>query len=278
MATADAIVHSGATPVFVDVDPHTFTMSPDQVNAAMGPNVKAIIPVHMYGHPADLDPISEIAEAWDAPIIEDAAHAHGASYKKKRCGSFGLMACFSFYPSKNLGAFGDGGLITTDDEQLADRLMLLRQYGEHEKNRHELVGFNSRLDALQAAVLRHKLRHLDGWNRTRREVAETYNKKLKKSEGLGLPTESESVYHVYHIYAIHTRDRDSLRMRLSEEGIETGVHYPVPIHLQRAYSSVRFRSLKLDVTEDFAKQTLSLPMYPELSAEEIDRVCEVVNH
>jgi dTDP-4-amino-4,6-dideoxygalactose transaminase len=276
ISTADAIVHAGATPVFVDVDPDTYTMNPDSVKAAMGRKVKAIIPVHLYGQPADMSPIIDIAEEWDIPIVEDAAQAHGASYNKGRCGSLGRMACFSFYPSKNLGAFGDAGLITTDDETLADRLRMLRQYGEREKNHHELIGFNSRLDPIQATVLRRKLKHLDEWNRARRQVADMYDERLGRIDRIKLPSQRRSAYHVFHIYAIGSEHRDSLRMFLNAKGIETGVHYPIPIHLQPAYSRVNFRSQDLNTTKAFCERTLSLPMYPELSAEDVDRVCKTI--
>jgi dTDP-4-amino-4,6-dideoxygalactose transaminase len=276
VSTADAIVHAGATPVFVDINPTTFTMNPDQLKAAMGPRVKAIIPVHLYGHPAELASISEIAEAWHVPIVEDAAHAHGATYRGKKCGSVGLMGCFSFYPSKNLGAFGDAGFITTDDEAIANRLRLLRQYGEQPKNRHELIGYNSRLDAIQAAILRCKLRHLNAWNSARREMAHLYNEELASSDTIEVPTEADQASHVYHIYAINLSDRDSLQRHLTKERIETGVHYPLPIHLQPAYSRVHFRSMRLDTSEGFANRTLSLPMYPELSSEKVNTVCDSI--
>lgn len=276
VSTADAIVHAGATPVFVDVDPETYTMDTSQLDALLGPEVKAVIPVHLYGQSADMAPILELCEDRAVPVVEDAAQAHGASYDSRPCGSMGQLACFSFYPSKNLGAFGDGGFITTNDMEVADRLRLLREYGQSKKYHHKLVGFNSRLDAIQAAVLRRKLVHLNDWNQARRRLARQYDDRLQEVKTVLTPYEAEGRRHVYHIYTIRTRHRDRLREWLSRNGIETGIHYPVPVHLQGAYAKVPYRALSLDRTTSACREILSLPMYPELTEEEVDTVCDTV--
>jgi dTDP-4-amino-4,6-dideoxygalactose transaminase len=278
VSTVDAIVHCGATPCFVDVDPDTYTMDPDQLEAAMSPKVKAVLPVHLYGQPADLAPIIESCEKWGASLVEDACQAHGATYAGRKCGSFGRIACFSFYPSKNLGGFGDGGLIVTNEEVLADRLRLLREYGQRQKYRHEVLGFNSRLDEIQAAVLRRKLSYLDNWNGSRRSIAKLYSDGLRKLEGIIIPAETAKRGHVFHIYAIRSKGRDSLREWLSKNLVETGVHYPIPVHLQQAYAEIPTRSLDLRNTNIVCNELLSLPMYPELAEEEVQYVCDAITH
>ncbi len=276
VSTADAIVHVGARPVFVDIEPTTYTMDPEKLAAAMGPKVKAVIPVHLYGQPANMSAILEICEQRAVPIVEDAAQAHGATYGGRPCGSLGRIGCFSFYPSKNLGAFGDGGFITTDDDQIAERLRLLREYGQSEKYHYQLIGFNTRLDALQAAVLRRKLHHLDNWNNARRKIAKHYEEKLRDINWIATPLEGGQRHHVFHIYALRTRDRDSLRRWLSTNGVETGIHYPVPVHLQPSYSKIPFRYIELEKTAKICHDVLSLPMFPELSPEEVEFVCDSI--
>ncbi|MGC9069268.1 MAG: DegT/DnrJ/EryC1/StrS family aminotransferase [Thermoprotei archaeon] len=268
-ATVDSIVHNGATPVFVDVDPMSYTIDTKQIERAITSKTKAIIPVHLYGHPANIDPILEIAEKYGLYVVEDAAQAHGAEYKRRKVGSLGHVACFSFYPSKNLGAYGDGGMIVTNDQMLAEKVMMLREYGQKEKYRHEFIGFNSRLDEIQAAVLRVKLKHLDEWNEKRRKNAKLYNELLSEFNEIILPIEASWAKHVYHLYVIRTKRRDALREFLAKKGISTGIHYPLPVHMQKSYSRINKKTLDLSITELFSKEILSLPMFPELSEEEI---------
>lgn len=277
VATVDAIVHVGATPVFVDIDPVTYTLDPKQLKAALGPRVKAVLPVHLYGLSADMAPILETCEAAAVPVLEDAAQAHGATYQGRACGSMGKAACFSFYPSKNLGAFGDAGIVATSDGELADQLRLLRQYGEAEKYNHKIVGFNSRLDALQAAVLRTKLPHLDAWNERRREIAALYDATLGEIPGIGTPTTPEGRRHIYHIYGIRAQRRYALQQFLTNRGVEVGIHYPTPVHRQPSYREIRTRSLDLSATVAVAKQELSLPMFPELTRPEVETVCRLIS-
>lgn len=277
VSTVDAIVHAGASPVFVDIDPSTFTMDPVRLAEAMGPRVKAVIAVHLYGQSADMAPLLEVCQEAGIPFIEDAAQAHGAEYQGRRCGSVGKIACFSFYPAKNLGALGDGGIVTTDDPDLAESVRSLRQYGTTtDRYRHERVGWNSRLDALQAAVLRRKLRFLDEWNNARRSLAGCYGRGLGAVEGIVVPMEAPGRRHVFHLYCIRTPLRESIRTSLDSAGIETGIHYPIPVHRQPAYARVRFRAGRLPETERAANEVLSLPMYPELGEQSVEYVCEAV--
>lgn len=276
VATADAIVNVGAIPVFVDVDPLTMTMDPEQLRRLMSPKVKVILPVHLYGQSADMDPILEIAAHHGAQVLEDAAQAHGAAYRGRPCGSMGVASCFSFYPAKNLGAFGDGGFVATQDPALAEKLRLLREYGQVEKYRHTLVGYNSRLDALHAAVLRRKLRHLTAWNDARRRAAELYHEHLRNVAGLVLPQEAPGRRHVWHVYGVRTPRRDRLREHLAAKGIESGVHYPIPVHLQPSYANVPFRAGGLARSEEIANQELSLPMFPEIRDDEVAAVAKVL--
>lgn len=274
VATADCIVHAGARPVFVDIDPVTYTMDPSQLQKLMGPKVKAILPVHLYGQPADMDPILEISKKWNVPVVEDAAQAHGSSYRGRPCGSMGLISCFSFYPSKNLGAFGDGGFAATQDPELAEKIRALHEYGQVEKYKHSLVGFNSRLDALHAAVLRRKLRYLDGWNEARRRAAKLYSKGMQGLEGISPPVEAEERKHIYHVYAVRSAHRSSLQSWLTQHGVETGIHYPIPIHMQPAYSRVNWRAGELARSVAASLEVLSLPMFPEITPEQVERVCD----
>jgi dTDP-4-amino-4,6-dideoxygalactose transaminase len=269
-----AIESAGGRPVFVDVDSETHNMDPDRVERAITPHTRAILPVHLYGHPADMDPIMEIARGYDLAVVEDAAQAHGAAYRGRRVGGIGHAGCFSFYPTKNLGALGDGGAVVTDDEEIAQRVERLRQYGWEKRYRSVTRGFNSRLDELQAAVLRVKLRYLEAWNGLRRQIARAYEENLSGC-GIGLPTEAPGVTHVYHLYVVQVDGRDALRDRLRQEGIRTGIHYPVPSHLQPAYSELGSPE-GLPVTERLASQVLSLPMYPHLGEQAIGHVCRQV--
>ena len=272
--TASAISFAGARPVFVDVDPRTFTMDPSKLEAAITPRTKAILPVHLYGQVADMDPIVEIGRRHGIPVIEDACQAHGAEYRGHRTGSLATMGTFSFYPTKNLGACGDAGAVTTDDPGLADRLRLLRNYGQRKRYYHESKGFNSRLDEMQAAILRVKLHHLNQWNEIRRSKASLYDSLLK---GVVTPWQADYARHIYHLYVIRSRQRDKLQSYLADQGIGTLIHYPVPVHLQEAYADLGLRTGSLPATEECAREILSLPLYPELPDEQIAQVAEAIN-
>ena len=274
-ATVEAVVHTGATPVLVDVEPETLTIDPAQVREAITEATRAIVPVHLYGHPADMDPISEIAREYGLRVIEDAAQAHGARYKGRRCGSIGDAGCFSFYFTKNLGALGEGGFVTTSDADIAEKVRLLRHHGHRSKSEHEICGYNLRLDELQAAVLRIKLRTLDIALERRREIAARYDTWFEDTL-VRTPSARQDSEHVYHLYPIRVAERDALIVHLAERGIETGVHYRSPAHLQPALRRQRHRRLKLDVTEAACRQLVSLPMYPELTGEQIDFVASSV--
>jgi dTDP-4-amino-4,6-dideoxygalactose transaminase len=275
IATAFAISHCGATPVLVDADPDTHTLDPSLVSAAVTARTRAVIPVHLYGQPADMRAIAAIAHEHELLVIEDACQAHGARYNGTRAGALGDAAVFSFYPSKNLGAHGDGGIVVTDDAAVADGVRQLRNYGCVTKYRSEVIGYNRRLDTLQAAMLRGKLPLLDAWNGARRTHAERYNEVL---EGLPvtLPVTREDVEHVWHLYAVRVSERDRVRERLDASGIDTQIHYPVPVHLQPAYRALGYRPGDFPVAERNAAEMISLPMYPELPAEAPARVAEAL--
>jgi dTDP-4-amino-4,6-dideoxygalactose transaminase len=277
IATAIAISQTGAKPIFVDIDPEFYTMDPnaleDFLKKRKRRRVKAILPVHLYGHPAEMDAIMDIANRYHLTVIEDACQAHGAEYQGRKTGSFGCMACFSFYPTKNLGAYGDGGMVVTNDKRYDERMRLLRRYGEKRKYEHVLKGWNSRLDEMQAAILRVKLKYLDQWNGERRKKALMYKRMFEGTE-MRCPSEKEQARHVYHLFVIRTKKRTALREFLKEKGIETLIHYPVPIHLQKAYAELGYRRGVLPVTEKVAHEVLSLPFYPELSSEEMGAVQE----
>jgi len=275
IATALAISYTGAKVVLVDADPHTFNIDVHQIEAAITSRTRAIIPVHLYGQPADMDPILEIARRHNLIVIEDACQAHGALYKGKRTGTIGDAAAFSFYPGKNLGAYGDGGMVVTNDEAIYRKLNLLRNYGQSRKYYHEIQGFNRRLDTLQAAVLRVKLRYLDGWNEARRAHAQQYNDLLQESS-VTTPEVPAYATPVWHLYVIRSEKRDGLRTYLAEQGISAIMHYPTPIHLQPAYAELGYRSGDFPVTERFSDQVLSLPMYAELTDEQIAQVVRSV--
>jgi dTDP-4-amino-4,6-dideoxygalactose transaminase len=271
VATATAISYVGATPVFIDIDPARRTMAPAQLEGAITPRTKAIIPVHLYGMPAEMDKINAIAARHGVPVIEDAAQAHGARYCGKRVGQFGSIACFSFYPSKNLGAYGEGGALTTNDPAIARRARSLRNYAQNQRYFHDEIGYNYRMDSFQAAVLMVKLRQLDRWNATRADRAAHYTKLLNDSP-CKLPTSFPNSECVWHCYVIECQDRNRVQRVLQEAGIETGLHYPLPIHLQKAYSSLGYRRGDLPVTEALCDRCLSLPMYAELTDEQISSV------
>jgi dTDP-4-amino-4,6-dideoxygalactose transaminase len=270
IATVFAIEAVGARPVLADVDTATYLLDPDAVSAAIGPRTRAILPVHLYGQPAALDEILAIASRHGLAVIEDAAQAHGALYKGRRVGSFGQSAAFSFYPAKNLGAAGDAGMIATNDDAIADKARVLRNYGQRAKYHHSTVGTNSRLDTLQAAVLGVKLPYLDGWNDARRRHAHTYDERLANL--VSTPHVSPGVEHVYHLYVVETEHRDAVQKHLRGRGVETGIHYPIPVHLQEACVHLGHEAGDFPVTEAAAGRILSLPMYPELTGEQITYV------
>jgi dTDP-4-amino-4,6-dideoxygalactose transaminase len=267
-------MRNGATPVFVDIDLDTFCVDPATVEERITERTKAIMPVHLYGQPAEMDALLEIARRHDLFVIEDSCQAHGAEYRGQRIGGLGHVSCFSFYPTKNLGAYGDGGMVTTDDETLAEKLRLLRNYGQPRKYHHELVGINSRLDEIQAAILRVKLRYLDEWNERRRQSAALYRELLRDAD-IVLPVERPHVRHVYHLYVVRSRHRDALQRRLSQGGVQTQIHYPIPVHRQLAYAAVA-SDVDLPVTERVCGEVLSLPMHPWLDREEVRQVADII--
>ncbi len=273
--TLTGICASGAHPVLVDIDPETFTLDPSLIAAAITSNTKAILPVHLYGHPCDMDAILAVAQEHKLVVIEDCAQAHGALYKGRSCGTFGAAAAFSFYPSKNLGAYGDGGAVVTNDPGIDERLRKLRNYGESERYHHDCQGLNSRLDEIQAAVLGVKLPHLGAWNAARRQHAKQYRDALAGLP-IRLPVETEWATHCYHLYVIRAQERDGLREHLRAEGIGTQLHYPVPIHFQKAYAFLGKASGSFPESESAASEVLSLPMYPELTSDAIDTVARAI--
>jgi dTDP-4-amino-4,6-dideoxygalactose transaminase len=275
VASSSAITFAGATPVWVDVDPRTLTMDPDAVRAAITPRTRAIMPVHLYGQPADMDAIAAIAREHGLRVVEDACQAHGARSGGRRVGSLGDLAAFSFYPAKNLGAYGDGGIVTTPDAELAERLRTMRNYGQRRKYEHVTLAWNRRLDTVQAAVLRVKLRRLDAWNAARRRLAAQYDRLLGES-GLQLPWTRPGAEHAFHLYVVQADGRDDLLAALRARGIGAALHYPVPIHLQDAYRDRGFGPGSFPVTERAAGRVLSLPLYPELGRDQVERVAAAV--
>ncbi len=274
VATAAAIVLSGASPRFVDIEPQFYTVDPEKIEMAITPRTKAIIPVHIYGQPADMEPIMELAKEHDLWVIEDCAQAHGAMYKGKRAGSLGDIGCFSFYPTKNLGAIGDGGMVVTNDKKLAKKVSLLREYGWVERYVSHFAGWNTRLDEIQAAILRVKLKYLDEDNLKRKQLADNYNSNFSNTS-LILPNIRDEATHIYHLYVIQSKRRDELLSFLKEKNIGASIHYPVPIHLQPAYSHIGGRGI-LPETEKTAKDILSLPIYPELKASDISLITNAI--
>ncbi len=275
IATSEAITMTGATPVFVDITEDTMLMDPALVEKAITPRTRAIVPVHLYGQPCDMDAIMEIAERHGLKVVEDAAQAHGARWRGRRAGSIGDAGCFSFYPGKNLGAFGDAGAVVSQDEDLIERIRMLANHGRLEKYTHKMEGVNSRLDGLQAAILRVKLRHLDEWNESRRRLADYYIERLTFPD-LVLPVVHKSAHPVWHLFVVRTAERERLQAQLKREGVATGVHYPVPLHVQPAYEHMAIPRGTLPVTEKVAKEVVSLPMYPDLTEEHIDSVCSAL--
>jgi dTDP-4-amino-4,6-dideoxygalactose transaminase len=278
IATVLSISWSGARPIFVPIDPDTYTMDPERIEGAITNKTKAIMPVHLYGQVCDMKPITEIAEKHDLKIVEDACQAHGAERGGKRAGSFGDAAAFSFYPGKNLGAYGDGGAVVTGNAEIDKRIRMLRDYGQKKKYHHEMMGYNRRLDGLQAAILSVKLKRLDEWNDMRRANAKLYYKLLDvPGKRIRTPVEAPDSRHIYHIYALRTDSRDGLMRLLGENGIASGIHYPIPVHMQKAYSGLGYKRGDFPITEKYAGQILSIPMFPELKKEEIEFIAEMVN-
>ncbi len=275
VATVAAIEYAGARPVLVDVEPDYWTMDPAKLEAAITPRTKAIIPVHLYGQPADMDPILAVARKHGLVVIEDAAQAHGSEYKGRRCGSMGQLGCFSFYPGKNLGAYGEGGAVVTNDAEMAKKIRLLRAWGEETRYEHTLKAFNYRMDGVQGAVLGVKLPHLEAWTDARRRHAVEYARQLADTPA-GLPVERAGARHVYHVYVVRLAERDAWRARLTEAGVQTGVHYPIPVHLQPAYRDLGHHAGDFPVSERVAGEVLSLPMFPELTTEQIGIVAGVL--
>jgi dTDP-4-amino-4,6-dideoxygalactose transaminase len=271
VATTAAILYCGAKPVFVDIDPDTWTMDANLVEAAVTPHTKAILPVHLHGLMADMDPIIDVARRRGLVVIEDAAQSHGAEYKGRRAGSIGDIGCFSFYPGKNLGAYGEGGAIVTDNPELAHRIALLRDWGQEAKYKHIIPGYNYRMDAIQGAVLKVKMDYIESWTDVRRSVAAQYNRLLAggRSKWPAPPPHSR---HVYHVYAIRISDRDRVQRELDAAGIGTSIHYPVPVHLQKAYADLGYQPGDFPVTELAADQFLSLPIYAELQPQQVAAV------
>ena len=276
VATTWAISYTGARPIFVDISPERRTMDPARLKAAITPRTKAILPVHLFGQPADMGPILEIADQRGIPVIEDAAQAHGALYRGRRVGQLGVIGCFSFYPGKNLGAYGEGGAMVTNDAQFAARARALRDHGQSRRYYHDEIGYNYRMDSFQAAVLDIKLKKLDEWNAARARHARSYSRLLQDSP-VKLPGYFEDSTPVWHCYVIECDWRDSVRSRLSDSEIETGIHYPVPVHLQRAYDFLGHRPGDFPVSEEFSRRCLSLPIFPELTGEQIQVVAEAVS-
>jgi dTDP-4-amino-4,6-dideoxygalactose transaminase len=275
-ATVEAITYCKARPVFVDVDEDTFTMNPAELEASLTARTKAIIPVHLFGQPADMDPILEFARANGLFVIEDAAQAHGAEYKGRKAGTMGNAGCFSFYPGKNLGAFGEAGAVVTNDPELRKQIRVLRDHGQPRKYSHTSMGWNCRMDGIQAAILSIKLRHLGEANLLRRKRALQYNQGFEGIEGVATPFEADYARHVYHVYAIRVQERDEVRRFLEEKGIGCGVHYPIPIHLQEACRNLGYTAGAFPVAEDLAEEFLSLPMFPELTEEQIEYVARCI--
>jgi len=285
IATTEAITMVGAKIVFVDINPKTYNIDANQIEEKITDKTKAILPVHLYGQPADMDAICEIAKKYNLKIIEDAAQAHGAIYNStiegqeqaRRIGSIGDVGCFSFYPAKNLGAYGDAGIVVTNNQEMAEEVAMLRNHGRHQKYESEFEGTNSRLDELQAAILRVKLKYLDDWNECRGKHAEEYTALLNDVKGVSVPQTLNKTKPVYHLYVIRVKNRDELQSYLKAEGISTGIHYPIPLHLQNAYNYLGHGKGDFPITEKCADEILSLPMFPELAMEQIKRIVSVIN-
>jgi dTDP-4-amino-4,6-dideoxygalactose transaminase len=277
VATIAAIAYTGATPVFVDIEPNSLTIDVKQIEKAITPRTRVIVPVHLYGQAADMDSVMHVARHHSCLVIEDAAQAHGAEYKGRRAGSIGDFGCFSFYPTKNLGACGEAGIVLTNNTEYAHTIRLLRDWGQERKHCHVVQGFNYRMDSIQAAVLRTKLRYLDGWVDSRRVNAGIYSNRLANSR-LQLPPMIPDCKHAYHIYAVRAAERDVLRHRLYQNDIETCVHYPIPVHLQKAFAGLGYHYGDFPRAEQAARDVLSLPVYPEIGTDQIEEICLTIRH
>jgi dTDP-4-amino-4,6-dideoxygalactose transaminase len=275
VATVAAVFYTGAAPVFVDIDARSYTMDVDRIEAAITSRTKAILPVHLYGQAADMDPILDIARRHNLVVIEDAAQAHGAEYKGRRTGGMGDLGCFSFYPGKNLGAYGEGGAVVTNNPERANTIRMLRDWGQSRKYYHDLRGFNYRMEGIQGAILRVKLQHLEAWTDARRAHARIYTGQLAGSR-IGTPCEMSYARHVYHVYAIRVPHRDRVFQHLNKSGVQAGIHYPIPVHLQPAYRDARYKEGDFPVAESVAREVISLPIFPELTPAQIDEVCASV--
>lgn len=275
VATVAAIRYTGARPVFVDIDPESYTMKVDEIEAAITQRTKAILPVHLYGQPADMDPILSIARHYGLTVIEDAAQAHGAEYKARPVGGIGDFGCFSFYPGKNLGAYGEGGIVVTNTAEYATAMRMLRDWGQRRKYHHTLQGYNYRMDALQGAILRVKLPHLKSWNEARRQNAARYDE-LLAGDGIRTPHQMSYARHVYHIYAVRTSTREIVQQALQIQGIQTGIHYPIPVHLQEAHADLGYRCGSFPCSEQAAAEVLSLPMFAELTPKQLQEVASAI--
>jgi len=286
IATSLAVSYTGAKPVFVDIEEKTYNIDVEKIREVVNKRTKAIIPVHLYGHPANMEPILKIAQEYNLKIVEDCAQAHGAIYKIKnqkskiknvKVGSLGDIGCFSFYPTKNLGACGDGGMVVTNDKKIYEKLLMLRDYGRKSRYEHIIKGYNSRLDTLQAIILSAKLKRLDKWNDMRRRNANIYCKYLGENKEIILPQEEPYAKHVYHIFAVRVKNRDKICEKLQKKGISVLIHYPIPLHLQEAYKELGYKKGDFPVAEKVAGEVLSLPMYPHLEERDIQKVCSVLN-
>jgi len=275
IATAEAILHSGAHPVFVDIDPKTYLIKPDKIELSITSRTRVILPVHLYGQPAEMTQILDIAKRNHLWVIEDAAQAHNAHYRDQKCGTLGDLACFSFYPGKNLGAYGDAGAVTGNNVELLNKVRKLRDHGRISKYEHDEIGYGERMDALQAAILNTKLFHLDEWTTLRRQHAADFNRLLSETQ-LIIPYESPNGRHVYHLYVVRTKQRDQLLDYLKSRGIGAGIHYPIPLHRQPAFLKLNYGSIQLPITEQIANEVLSLPLYPELKDEQIHYVASTI--
>ena len=276
IATTEAITQAEGKIVFVDIDPDTYNIDPAKIEEVITPRTKGIVPVHLYGQPADMDPILSIADKYGLWVVEDACQAHLAEYKGRKAGSVGIAGAFSFYPGKNMGACGEAGAVTTNDKNLAAKVRMLRDHGQSKKYHHEMEGYNGRCDALQAAALRVKLKHLSAWNEVRRKNAQHYFELLEDTDGIKLPVIHTNCLSVFHLFVIQVKDRDIVQKALRKMGISTGLHYPIPLHLQKAYERMGLPPMSFPATEACAKRILSLPMYPKLSEEQISYVCDCV--
>jgi len=275
IASVSAVDYCGATPVFVDIDPESFTIDPALVEVAITDRTKAILPVHLYGQMADMDPLMEIADRHSITLIEDAAQAHGAEYKGRRAGSIGAAGCFSFYPGKNLGAYGEGGAVTSDDAEIRRLVRMLRDWGAQEKYHHDLKGFNYRLEGMQGAVLKVKMDHIEGWTEARRTAAARYDAGLADVD-VAVPAQLADRRHVYHVYAIRTDDRAGLMSYMNDHDVASGIHYPIPVHLQKAFAELGHGRGDFPLAESAADEVVSLPMFPEIRPDQQDRVIQVV--